>query len=572
MKALITYNWPLVIGIALLSLVFYTEMQLQTPTGTVAYIAVVLLVLWFSRTSRYLGVLGVSATIFMLAAFFSLPSEYRIISFVQVNRTLALAIVWLAVYFTTWYRKLYTEQHSKNEQLNALFQHAHEGILFMDTNGQVTLTNPSLDTMFGLQTGELISKNIQELMPEQYARSYSQFLQSYISKIDHESVSMEIWARHKNGTVFPAEISLSRFYNKNELIVIAFICDVSEKKERQLAMESSFSNIRNHNLELEEKVHQRTQELERANQELKKSQYLYKAMAQNFPDGIIGVLDKDMKYLLVDGKDLSLLGLNEKSMIGDRLFDNVYSAITTQAEDSLKKVYQGESISFDVDLQGKFYNISSAPIANNGEAINEILVVIKNITTQKNFEKQLMRTLAKEKELNVLKSRFVTMASHEFRTPLTTILTSAFLLDQYEGEKLEKEKKKHIERIKRSVNGMTELLNDFLSIGKIDEGKVQVTYCQIDIKKFTEELLHELSALTKSEQKIHVDFEGETLWISTDKQLLRYILINLLSNAIKYSPPSGVIQLHVMMDSEKMTIKNYRPGDWYSGRGAKAYF
>jgi PAS domain S-box-containing protein len=555
MKASISQFRPLLIGIALLSLVFYIELHLQTPTGTVAYLLAVLLVLWFSRTSRYVGILGVVATIFSLTAYFWLLPDYRLQSSVQINRVLALVIVWLAVYITSRYWKLYEERYSKTEQLNALFQHAHEGILFMDTDGLIRLTNPFLETMFGFQSGELLSKNIQALMPEPYALSYSQFLQAYVRQPENKSAGLEVWAKQKNGTEFPAEISLSHFYNKNQLMIIAFINDITEKKKQQQTIESSFSNIKNYNLELEEKVKLRTQELERTNLELKKSQYLYKAMAQNFPDGIIGVLDKDMKYLLVDGKDLTMLGLNKKSMIGDRLFDNVYLAITTHAEDFLKKVYEGESLSFDVELQGKFYNVSSVPIVSDGKEINEILVVIKNITAQKKLEKQLMRTLAKEKELNVLKSRFVTMASHEFRTPLTTILTSAFLLDQYSVEKLEKEKSKHIDRIKRSVNGMTDVLNDFLSIGKLEEGKVQVTYSEIDIRQFIEELLQELSTLPKADQKINFELDGEVPWISTDKQLLRHIFINLLSNAIKYSPPSAVIQLHIRLSSENIAIE-----------------
>jgi PAS domain-containing protein len=151
-------------------------MYLQTPTGTVAYIAVVLLVLWFSRTFRYVGILGVVATIFIVIAFLGLPSAYKQLSSVQINRVLALAVIWLAVYFTSRYRKLHEERYSKTEQLNALFQYAHEGILFMDTDGLIKLTNPFLDTMFGFGSGELISKHIRVLMPEPYALSYSQFL------------------------------------------------------------------------------------------------------------------------------------------------------------------------------------------------------------------------------------------------------------------------------------------------------------------------------------------------------------------------------------------------------------
>lgn len=325
-------------------------------------------------------------------------------------------------------------------------------------------------------------------------------------------------------------------------------------RENKALIEANLVTTRDHSKALDAMVKQRTAELEAMNQKLVKSQMLYRSMARNFPDGIIGVMDQDMKYLLVDGKGLAALGLDAATVIGDRIFDSIHQAMTTYAEGALKKVFHGETISFDLEIEGKYYNVSSTPINHSAGPIKEILVVIKNVSSQKQLERELVRTLAREKELNSLKSRFVTMASHEFRTPLTTILSSAFLLENYTGDRLESEKKKHIDRIKRSVHGLTDLLNDFLSLGKLEEGMVEVSYKPIKLRDFVAELLQEVSLVKKEGQQIVMEFRGDQDEILMDRQLLRNILLNLLSNAIKYSPVASTIGLEVTTVPHKLKL------------------
>lgn len=326
-------------------------------------------------------------------------------------------------------------------------------------------------------------------------------------------------------------------------------------RQQEALIKANLAMIRDRSEALEGMVKQRTADLEAMNQKLVRSQLLYRSMAHNFPDGIIGVLDQDMKYLLVDGKGLAELGLDPETVIGDRLFDDIHKAMTTYAEGALKKVYQGERISFDLDIDGKYYNISAVPIDHSAGPIKEILVVIKNISSQKKLERELVKNLVREKELNSLKSKFVTMASHEFRTPLTAILSSAFLLENYTGARLENEKKKHIDRIKRAVHGLTDLLNDFLSLGKLEEGIVDVAYKPMKLNEFVEEVLQEVSLVKKEHQQIVMEFHGDNDEIMMDRQLLRNILLNLLSNAIKYSPVASRIGLMIELTSREMVLK-----------------
>ncbi|HRI79122.1 MAG TPA: PAS domain-containing sensor histidine kinase [Cyclobacteriaceae bacterium] len=168
----------------------------------------------------------------------------------------------------------------------------------------------------------------------------------------------------------------------------------------------------------------------------------------------------------------------------------------------------------------------------------------REITERKKAEEEVRRSLEKERELNELKSKFVSIASHEFRTPLSTILSSISLVDQYrergEIEKIEK----HIQRVKQSVNHLTAILNDFLSLGKLEEGKVEVHEESLTLEEFFSDVAEEMKAHLKEGQQIIIDTGGFNTVIHTDGRILHNILVNLLSNASKYSGHNKKIKLN----------------------------
>ncbi len=199
-------------------------------------------------------------------------------------------------------------------------------------------------------------------------------------------------------------------------------------------------------------------------------------------------------------------------------------------------------------------------------AINKLLSVKDNLEHEVqerisaeeeliNKEKALRKAFEKEKELNRLKSRFVSMASHEFRTPLSTILSSADLIEAY--EKLEQQDKRirHTNRIKSAVSNLTGILNDFLSLSKLEEGKINSKPVQFNLADFCREILEDLDGLLKADQKInHLD-APEDIDIIVDKKMLKNILYNLLSNAIKYSDPGQSIDCSVVFEDRNLRIR-----------------
>lgn len=175
--------------------------------------------------------------------------------------------------------------------------------------------------------------------------------------------------------------------------------------------------------------------------------------------------------------------------------------------------------------------------------VNERTLVLREALQElENSRDELSKSLVKEKELNEMKTRFISMASHEFRTPLSTILSSVSLIAKYQKEEDHDKREKHINRIKNAVNGLTEILNDFLSIGKLEEGKIIANMATHDINALIDEVITEVQPICKSGQIISFS-DGKPLLIMIDKQMIRNVMFNLLSNAIKFSPEDSEIDV-----------------------------
>ena len=170
-------------------------------------------------------------------------------------------------------------------------------------------------------------------------------------------------------------------------------------------------------------------------------------------------------------------------------------------------------------------------------------------------ESELQRALGKERELNELKSRFLSMASHEFKTPLSTVLSSVELISLYESEEQQPKREKHIGRIKDAVNQLTEVLNDFLSLSKLEQGKIDVSPRPTDLQAIISTSIESSEGQLKSGQKIVLNQGSAPKLIVTDPKLLRHVLLNLISNAAKYSSPGGEINIETGMKQNSCFIR-----------------
>lgn len=340
-------------------------------------------------------------------------------------------------------------QITSNDTFREIFQGSAEGIIMVNREGTILLANPVSETMFGFDQGELIGKSLEELLPPRFRGMHSHLRMSFN---EHPSprrmgIGRDLMAIRRDGSEFPVEVSLSYKQTKGELLVMAFIIDITERKKAEEALKSSEEQLLLYAAELERKVQARTEALNRSVHELE-----------------------------------------------------------------------------------------------------------KEVEVRKRAEEDARKALEKERELNELKSKFVSIASHEFRTPLSTIMSSASLVSQYRQKGDLEKIDKHTSRIKSNVNHLTAILNDFLSLGKLEEGRVEIVIEEINIPEFLREIQEELKSSLKAEQKIVVYIPEEHRGLKTDPRILRNILFNLISNASKYSDENRNIYLTCAFRDEHVRI------------------
>ncbi len=166
------------------------------------------------------------------------------------------------------------------------------------------------------------------------------------------------------------------------------------------------------------------------------------------------------------------------------------------------------------------------------ERTRELARVVYELSQSKN---ELSQALEKEKALNEIKSRFVSTASHEFRTPLGTILSSISLIQRYAKTEEQEKREKHIQRIKNAVSHLTEMLNDFLSLDKLEEGIIRYKPELIHITETLKQIIEEITPILKKGQHIVYKHTAEKVQCIVDAPIIKNILFNLISNASKYS-------------------------------------
>lgn len=175
-------------------------------------------------------------------------------------------------------------------------------------------------------------------------------------------------------------------------------------------------------------------------------------------------------------------------------------------------------------------------------------------------ENEAKKALVRERELNELKSRFVSMASHEFRTPLSTMLSSASLIERYDNEVHADKRIKHVNKIKTAISNLKNILDDFLSLSKLEEGKISVSNSAISISELAENVIDQMSQLTADNQRIRLMIKGKECDCLTDGKIMNNILINLISNGIKYSEKDVDLILTYTKDKIKIEVKDYGMG------------
>ena len=392
--------------------------------------------------------IAMAASITVTGAYFFLHPEIVLSPQTITEHLFIIFLIFFTTVLVLYMKRLYKDIEFDKNHMTALFAHATEGIILTNSQGKIILVNPAAERIFEYKADDIIGSHVEMLIPMRYRGGHEKLREGFYHDPQNRVMGWgrDLYAQKSTGENFPVEVSLSHYKQGTEIFVIAFVVDITHRKEIERSMllqrqqlENVTNEIRQLNAELEMKVEERTLILKEALQKLEQSQ------------------------------------------------------------------------------------------------------------------KELSEALDKEKQLSEIKSRFVSMASHEFRTPLSTVLSSASLLSKYTKTEDQPKRDRHIHKIKESVKHLNDLLEDFLSLGKLDEGKVGANPVPFDLKELIEDTIEDMKGLLKNNQHFEYLHTGDTL-MNSDKKLLKNILINLLTNAIKFSEEDGTITVSSSISKENATI------------------
>lgn len=347
----------------------------------------------------------------------------------------------------------------------------------------------------------------------------------------------------------------------NDKFIMPTILPSNEIKFLAKVFQQQFNELKNSNTLLKQEIkdHQKTEE------QLRRSQQILQLVMDNIPQGVFWK-DCNSIFLGCNKNFLKKTHLSSPAeIIGLTDYDMPWSK--EQAEwfrecdrlimtNNTPRYHIIETLS-EVDGNKIWLDTNKVPLHDHHGNVIGILGTFDDITNRKQLEEEREQALVKEKQINEHKTRFIHIVSHEFRNPLTVILASAQLLENY-SDKLTAEKKlSHLHNIQKAGNRLRDMISDILVISHTESDKIRLNYQSSNLQEFCLDILQELQlGLGKDHLFIFLE-EGITnknQYVNIDEKILRYILSNILSNAVKYSPLGSQIIFQVEYKEESLVF------------------
>lgn len=457
----------------------------------------------------------------------------------------------------------------KEHFLQTLLNNMSDGIAACDREGKITQFNPACKKLFGLPQ--------RSLPTEQWSKHYRVYYPDGKTLLKTEDIPLvrafngeslrnyEITTITESGKLYHLSANGGPIIDTegNKIGAVVVLHDISDRKRAENA-------IHELNEELETRVRQRTRELQASNQalaaenierqkveaSLRVSVATNRAILNAIPD-LIFCVDRQgvfSSFDAVNADDFCWISTSEflgKSI--NKVFPSELASVITNSITSTFTTKELQVVECQLPTQDRVYSYEVRSVVFQD---TQVMAIVRDVTERKQAEENIRQAIEREKKLSELKSRFVTMASHEFRTPLTSIMSSSELLEHYSSKWTEAKKLTHLQRIQNSVKHMTSLLNDVLLLGKADAGKLKLEPTQINLSEFCRELVEEIQLTSETHQiMFQVQHCHEKSTVCMDQKLLRHIISNLLSNAIKYSPDSDRVIFDLICQSQQAIFK-----------------
>lgn len=385
------------------------------------------------------------------------------------------------------------------EKVDAILHNSGDGLLLVDATLGSQQMNPAFQRLFGWSDQDWHGRSALDLVPQPARAQLNAIFQA--AQVGASPVTTEVEAQHTDGTLFAAELTIGPTKDGG------FVCtirDITEQKRTEAAL------------------HEQRDFLQ--------------LIIDNIPD-LIMVKDRAGRFQLVNAQAAQRYGITPEEMVGKTDADlnpnatqvAFYRQKDQAALESSQPLFIPEEAMLD-----RYYQTSKIPLTQSASPPERLLVVAFDITNRKNTELALQQALEKEKELGVLKSRFVTMASHEFRTPLTTIRATTDTLLRYRHKLPGEQIDKRLTKIQEQVDYLTGIIDDVLKLTRLQARRIDCNPSSFDLDQLCRTVLEEL-AVQFSGERIRYHCDAALCAVTLDPKLIRQILTNLVSNALKYS-------------------------------------
>ncbi|MEB8329877.1 PAS domain-containing sensor histidine kinase [Flavobacteriaceae bacterium KMM 6897] len=445
------------------------------------------------------------------------------------------------------------------DQYTDLFDFAPIGYLLLDKKAVITNINLTACDLFGLDRAVLKGKH----------------LSAFMSSAQSTILVLQLNEAFENGHLPPFELKIRRWNQGTFTALIQGSITTSSDNENPICR-VTLQDITEQNEA--EKLLQQHEALQKEKEKIQR--YLDLAPV------VFLLIDAEHMVQMINQKGCKLLGLPRLDILGKNWFENFINTPEKQSKSTNNQHFQNNMLLlkpyFESEVKCKdgetrlmgWTNI--ALLENNGNQIGT-LTSGEDITERKKTEanqerytevlkgmveertQELMDALVSEKHINEMKSSFVSIASHELRTPITIVLSSIILIEKYGAAGDFEKQQKHIERIKSSLTQFTAILDDFLSLDKLERGVIRVKKDNFDLPNMISKTIGELEGILKEDQKISHIHVGPNEF-SQDEKLFRNILINLLSNAIKYSEKDIEVTSSIDKKTMSLEVKDYGIG------------
>lgn len=420
--------------------------------------------------------------------------------------------------------------------LEMLSEVVSEGILIVNDQQLIAASNAKANQLFGYTKGELNGKPLEVLIPRRVRKGHHGDVEKFVKtgKARPMGPGLDLLGLRKDGDEFPLEISLNPFKLKQKRYVMALIVDVTERKKAEQTIDYWY------------------QIFEESLNEI----YVFDSESFIFINVNRGA-QLNLGYSLAELNQMSVLDI--KPELTREVFQRLVSPLIHGKREKVifETVHKRKDGSiYPVEVHLQLSSILKQQVC---------VAIVLDITERRNYTQQLenkveerteqlREALKAEKKLNELKTKFLSLVSHEFKTPLTSILTSTSLLSKYTETEQQDKRDKHIGTIKSKVKYLDNILTDFLSIERLDSGKVNYNMTTFPLSKLVNEVVYDANTLLKEGQRIKYPENIDGINVDFDEKIMALALSNLVHNAIKYSPEHTEIELRVTSIGNRLYI------------------